>query len=115
MWERKLYLGTVLQRAAFADVVRAPPSLCGWQNLFKDEIDPEQRVVLSRKDLKEKFNSDQDLLDLLIEHEKDVDGFNEQLDADPDAEITVRALPPLPRSLSARVQGRLMDCCRPPA
>ena len=119
MWERKLYPGPS-RRGPRSLTCRACPSpcfLCGWQNLFKDEIDPEQRVVLTRKDLKEKFNSDQDLIDMLNEHEKDVDGFNEQLDADPDAEITVRALPSLARSVSARAQGRLTDCCRrlPPA
>jgi hypothetical protein len=63
------------------------------QALFKDEVDPEQTVVLTRKDLKEKFTSDQDLIALLQEHEKNVEGFVEQLDADPDAEITVRAPP----------------------
>ena len=30
---------------------------------------------------------------MLQEHEKNVEGFVEQLDADPDAEITVRAPP----------------------
>ena len=79
------------------------------QALFKDEVDPEQTVVLTRKDLKEKFTSDQDLIALLQEHEKNVEGFVEQLDADPEAEITVRSPPSIarPSPPATLAQGRL--------
>jgi hypothetical protein len=54
-------------------------------------------MVLSRKELKDKFTSDQDLMAMLRDHDKDVDGFIDQLDADGDGEITVRPPRPPPR------------------
>eukprot|EP01044_Picomonas_judraskeda_P027129 COSAG03_NODE_8502_length_796_cov_2.661406_2_plen_165_part_01 len=44
---------------------------------------------MTRSALKEKFTANDELIAMLREHEKDVDGFLEQLDADPDAEITL--------------------------
>ena len=79
--------------------------MCGrgvvGQALFRDEVDPDQTVVLTRGALKEKFNAAQDLIELLQDHEKDVEGFVEQLDADPEADITVRAPPSIARPAPA--------------
>jgi hypothetical protein len=83
--------------SAVAAVLLTPHnSRSAAQKLFHD-ADTDENMVLSRKELKDKFTSDQDLMAMLRDHDKDVDGFIDQLDADGDGEITVRPPRPPPR------------------
>ena len=61
-----------------------PPS----QALFR-EADTDENMVLTKSEVKSRFEGDRDLIDMLQEAGKDVEKFVEDLDADGDGEITL--------------------------
>ena len=72
--------------------------------LLFQEADTDDNMVLTKHELKGRFNRDTDLMNMLREANKDVEQFIEDLDADGDGEITVRPnerRPPLPRRRAA--------------